>query len=182
MIRINNLNAIKFHPNETMGVIGVLKLQEIEPHQTINGLSYRKDNGKWMIAPMSEEDHIQAQYIKPILISKIDSIDVDDFVLDYYENGKPANIRKVVKIVGNKIYDSESVYNTKKYIDKVIALPEHFANKHLNDIVSGKLKENDEIIVKCIFKSLHWMEAATANDKEFKPIVELISDSYIFIL
>lgn len=179
MIKINKNKAITTYQENIMGVSGILKFIEVEPRQTINGLSYRKDNKKLMVAPMSEEDHEQAQYIKPVLISKTDKIEVGDFKLGYYINDKPADIREVIKIDGNKLYDTETAYHIRDCVDKVIALPEHFSSKHLEDIASGKIKENDELTIKCVFKPVHWMEAVT---EEFKPMVELVSDSYIFIL
>ena len=33
--------------------------------------------------------------------------------------------------------------------NKVLALPEHFSPKHLQDIVDGELKDNDKVLIEC---------------------------------
>lgn len=40
-------------------------------------------------------------------------------------------------------------YGGDKYCKKVLALPEHFSDKHLQAIVDGKIKNGDEVLVKC---------------------------------
>lgn len=44
-----------------------------------------------------------------------------------------------------------------KKVFKILALPEHFSSKHLQSIIDGKLKENDEVYVECEYNKLYPM-------------------------
>lgn len=96
-------------------------------------------------------------FLVPIIISETEEILVNDYRLDYYSDGRPADIRKVIKIDGNKIYDgldgdnpdNATAYNTKDSVHKVLALPEQFSNKTLQEIKDWNYKNGDELYIKC---------------------------------
>jgi len=57
---------------------------------------------------------------------------------------------------GDWVYNSKSkeIYQIPdepfvEYEHKILALPEHFSDKHLQAIADGKLKDGDEVILKC---------------------------------
>lgn len=76
-------------------------------------------------------------YSKPILISETEKIEVGDW---YLYNGQISQRTR-------KNPDAE--YPSSHY-KKILALPEHFSPKHLQAIVDGKLKDDDEVYVECV--------------------------------
>lgn len=94
------------------------------------------------------------KHYKPILISETEKIEAGDWAMAKKSKG----LRFVTKLSGftNKFEDdgvvskqtpSPSCYINNYY--KVLALPEHFSHKLLQDIVDGKLKEGDSLLVEC---------------------------------
>lgn len=75
------------------------------------------------------------KYYKPILISETEGIEKHDSFLNLKSN------RIFVNDMGLEISNE-----TEK---KIITLPEHFSPKLLQDIVDGKLKEGDRVLVEC---------------------------------
>jgi hypothetical protein len=135
MTKIKNTKIVDGH----IVCEGELIFLKIKPEDTINGLSFRKDNKKMMIAPMSEEDHKQAQYIKPVVISKTEEIEIGDKVLNTMG-------RKIIDI--HTQTDADEVNRSKHLFPKVLVIPEQFSNKHLHSIESELLKEG-VVHVKC---------------------------------
>jgi hypothetical protein len=82
-----------------------------------HGLSYRKDNGKLMIAPMTESDHEQAQYVDMFLVTD-DEIEEGDWVINLPESGR---ISGVVYKCGENTADANYC---NKHCCKVIASTE----------------------------------------------------------
>lgn len=74
-----------------------------------------------------------ATYYKPILISESEPLEIDDAI--YGTNGK------IINKCNNAIVAKELGYV------KIVALPEHFSQKHLELIVDGSLK--DEVLIEC---------------------------------
>lgn len=81
------------------------------------------------------------KYYKPILISETEKIAKDWKGWAYKEDVEG----KVFK----HFYTTNTWYNDAKI---VLALPEHFSPKLLQDIVDGKLKEGDKCWVECVHK------------------------------
>ncbi len=106
----------------------------------INGLSKRKDNGKLMLLPITEEDHNQAEYLKPVLVSESEKIEVGDWVLVRIDSRLQ---KKDIIIQANKIDTfAEDTF-------KVLALPEHFSPVDIQSIVDGMLKDGDNVLIEC---------------------------------
>jgi len=78
---------------------------------------------------------------KPIIISEAEEIEIGDC---YYDISR-RSINKCTDRV------KQSHYNAfRDRYKKVLALPEHFSDKHLQAIVDGKMKDGDEVLLKCI--------------------------------
>lgn len=82
-------------------------------------------------------------YIKPVLISKTEKIEVGDWYLNSEDElfmcGRDASEYIVVGIGCRK----------------VLALPEYFSLQQLQDIVDGKLKDGDKVLVECETFKIH---------------------------
>lgn len=115
---------------------GQLLFVAVKPEDTINGLSFRKDNKQWMVAPMSETDHKQAQYVQPIIISKTEEIFNGDTVYDVLN-------KNFFTLYKDRNYTSEQIeeLNNSKSYSKVLVLPKQFSEQHLEDIVEKHLKK-----------------------------------------
>lgn len=90
------------------------------------------------------------KYYKPILISETEVKKEGDQVLS--DNHEIFTIDLIRDNSLRKIFFKEGTYCTDKEFDtfyKVLALPEHFSPKLLQDIVDGKLKEGDRVLVEC---------------------------------
>ncbi len=135
MTKVKNIKTVDGHTV----CEGELVFIHIEAEDTINGLSFRKDNKKIMVAPMSKKDHKQAQYIKPVVISRTEEIEIGDKVFSVINN----------KIIGiHTQFDADSVNKSQELFPKILVLPEQFSSEHLESIKSGELKEG-AINVKC---------------------------------
>lgn len=147
---------------------GELIFVDIIPSETTNGLSYRQDNGKLMLYPSTEEDHKNARYIKPIFISRHEPIKIGDNYTTTYPNCLSAihtchaiDGNKIVELLDGKvdIFGGKVIHNvTKEFAFKIIALPQHFSPKALEDIVDGKLKLKHGYNIHCTHEK-------TLNDK-----------------
>lgn len=75
------------------------------------------------------------QYLKSILISLTEKIENKDWIWDMI-NGKIFQADGAFKAGENGFY-------------KILALPEHFSSKHLQDIVDGKMKDGMTVLLEC---------------------------------
>lgn len=151
-IKVKDTKLYKTHPSwesktfpfEIPVVEGKLILLKIPNTEAINGLSIRKDNGTLMLYPISEEDHRQAQYLKPIIISETEKIEVGDkFLINN-------TIHSCTGYDGLKVISNdESTYCHSHGICKILALPNHFSPEQLQMIVDSKLKKGDKVLVEC---------------------------------
>lgn len=77
------------------------------------------------------------QYLKPIIISETEKINVSDWY---------------IHLGYNKLYQAtrENVNELQKVeVVKILALPEHFSPKYLQTIIDGKMKDGDKVLVEC---------------------------------
>jgi hypothetical protein len=78
---------------------------------------------------------------KPIIISEAEAIEDGDFGFDSLS-------REIIEVSGKALYFNERRTNDTDFW-KILALPEHFSPEQLEDIVNGKLKDGDEVLVEC---------------------------------
>lgn len=107
-----------------------LVLVECKPEESLFAIS-TLGSGIWLTQGRGRI-RTPATYHKPILISKLEEIEVGDW---YYCKEEEVVLQADYEPKGEDIY-------------KVLALPEHFSPKHLQDIVDGKLKEG-KVVVEC---------------------------------
>lgn len=82
------------------------------------------------------------KYLKPILISETEKIEIGDWVFD--------SMNKTIHINNNdELINIRTKGHELKRFFKILALPEHFSPKHLQAIVDGKLKDGDNVLVEC---------------------------------
>lgn len=87
----------------------------------------------------------------PIIISETEDIEEGDWVYDALENPK-WQLDQVEELIPSK-----DIFYCKKGgcaelirgWNKVLALSEHFSDKHLQAIVDGKMEDGDEVLVEC---------------------------------
>ena len=93
--------------------------------------------------PISGEIMVNSRMVKPISISRTEKIEVGDwFLADTVFN------QYIVKCTSV----DESFINGNFYCSlcfKILALPEHFSPQQLQDIVDGKLKDGDKVLIEC---------------------------------
>lgn len=77
----------------------------------------------------------------PIIISETEDLGVGDYAYDTHFQS--------IFVVENE-YKLNTV-NGVGYCDKILALPEHFSPKYLQSIVDGRMKDGDEVLIKCAF-------------------------------
>lgn len=109
---------------------------------------------------------------KPILISRTEKIEVGDWL--YWKEDYP--LIQYIRNDGDAIMVArpESVYRSRikaSLFQKIIALPEHFSPQQLQDIVDGKLKDGDKVLVEC--------ETFKVNPEWDKPIGSEYSEERI---
>lgn len=75
------------------------------------------------------------KFLKPILISRTEKIEEGDWIL--------TKLNQIIK-AGKNIVDLKE-----GGCIKILALPEHFSPQQLQDIVDGKLKDGDKVLVEC---------------------------------
>lgn len=85
--------------------------------------------------------------VKPVIVSETEKIGVGDF---YLTSGN-----KIIEIKSKDRFGLFYLKNGKvgetyvnDWYDKILALPEHFSEEQLQDIVEGELKDGDEIYLK----------------------------------
>ncbi len=79
-------------------------------------------------------DPLYWRKIKPIIISEREEIGVDDYCL----------------INNEIIHKVEDNFQLKHKSKKILALPEQFSPTYLQAIIDGKLKNGDEVFVRCL--------------------------------
>ena len=84
--------------------------------------------------------------VKPIIISETEEIEVDNHFIwiDSLEQGIKKAIPMDVYVESNEI-PIDLIGKTGR---KVLALSEHFSNKHLQAISDGKMKDGDSVLIR----------------------------------
>lgn len=122
------------------GKLVLIKNENIYPEIDQIGFNISVGNLFWNQVTPSKQIEKLVGVVTPIIISETERIEMDDWVqlLDYFGNpflGGPQQWK------GNGVLNNGHV--------KVLALPEHFSPKHLRDIVDGKMKDGDKLLVEC---------------------------------
>lgn len=86
------------------------------------------------------------QKMFPIIISETEEIEVGDWVYNKVSkhSSTDSHIYQITK--------RKQLHNSNQ--SKILALPEHFSDKHLQAIVDGKMKDEDKVLVKCNWKRI----------------------------
>lgn len=127
-----------------------------------------------------------------IIISEREEIELGDLV--YHERMFTTGVTGIYKAVDRRsngdfkfvFIDDPSIffYATKSH--KILTLPEHFSDKHLQAIVDGKLKDGDEVYLKCdwgirrqdsINKKIHLIYLDSQNHITLFPAKQSLEDS-----
>lgn len=98
-------------------------------------------------------------YLKPIFISETEIVKESDWRVNYLEHNCITPIGISQEGAGRKI----------------LALPEHFSPKHLQDIVDGKLKEG-----KCLVECEEYTENAESLTEDWKRVFRIKHHSLIY--
>lgn len=99
------------------------------------------DNKTYSIHSTDEGDHQYKALIKPTIISQTEPIEsLDNVLVD----------NKFITTTKSWEFDYACRFpKEKRPRYKILTLPEHFSPQHLQDIVDGKLKEGDKVLVEC---------------------------------
>lgn len=114
-------------------MINQVKVKQTETYKDSQG-EHIVCKGK-LIIPMRDNNNDGKGWLKPIIISETEKIEVDDW--GYGMDG-------LFEYKGSVNIDGGRLPN------KVLALPEHFSPKHLQAIADGKLKDGDKVYVECV--------------------------------
>lgn len=112
----------------------------------LNSYVYYITKGKLVLVEshsktLSVFDNSTKSFVKPIIISETEKIEVGDL---YYWNG--------LIIKDHEVPTTESTMRSKDFHKgafKILALPEHFSPEQLQMIVDGKLKDGEKVLVEC---------------------------------
>jgi len=94
-----------------------------------------KGNTHWVQASEEVAILLDGDYYKPIIISETEEIEEGDYVYHPFHKDILHWKEDIPKEDINEV--------------KVLALPEHFSDKHLQAIVDGKMENRDKVLVKC---------------------------------
>jgi hypothetical protein len=123
----------KSHPTDTATIDGVVGWVQVTDAELVLVV---RDNDDY--SDLSYPIVVNGKQVKPILISKNEKIKVGDWLL--FWNGQSHSIHQL-----KEGFSPDNQYGSGL---KIIALPEHFSQQQLQDIVDGKLKEG-KLVVEC---------------------------------
>lgn len=155
----------------TMVAEGKLVLVECEPRHAFYWIS-----GK--IYPFTFNDQslnpLTGKYYKPIIISETEKIENGDLIL--YKHPRQDNVLPSIYRVKDANYSTEpshavyfnTGYGIKEGCKKIVVLPEQFSPQQLQDIVDGKLKDGDKVLVECeeIEMDIHQIPSTAMNVRD----------------
>ncbi len=107
------------------------------------------DGKTFSIHSTDEGDRLYKALLKSILISETEKIEVGDCAYNLMTKryGRVLRIMQNGDItIDNGQYEDTSSPNN---FAKVLALPEHFSQQHIQMIVDGQLKDGDKVLVEC---------------------------------
>ena len=114
-----------------------------------NTQKYSDSQGEHIVCEgkLIEVEVFKSDKLRFIIISETEEIEVGDHFIwiDSLEQGIKKAIPMDVYIASNEI-PIDLIGETGR---KILALPEHFSNKHLQAIVDGKMKDGDKVLIKC---------------------------------
>ena len=151
------------------------KVSIVKQHSTSQG-DYIVCKGKLIVLPTEEDDdsiYVKSNksehwaYLRPIIVSEIEEIQEGDKYLDKFRNictAERVNVKSPgyvhhVKAKEKEGYDSFSDQSFKHIQSnsdafKILALPNHFSDAHLQAIADGKMKICDEVLIRCTHSPL----------------------------
>lgn len=123
----------------------------------------------------------------PIIISETEEIKEGDAIINDKELFKWDNDMQRFLSLKHKYIKNKRL---RKYINiedislqfsfnKILALPEHFSDKHLQAIVDGKMKDGDEVLVKCGDTGIRYYIDTVKFSSETVKIVHLDQQNHI---
>lgn len=122
-------------PLEVSVAEGKLVLVESDNYSV---LARQISTGKLFYNPKFTCKSSLAQPIKPIIISETEKIEIGDKYLEHTQHS-PDRYEIYTCEEGDSIENSF----------KILALPEHISPKHLQDIVDGKIKDGQTVLIEC---------------------------------
>lgn len=139
-----------YSDNQGEHIVHEGKLVLIETNEQIKQYDFcsHPNNGYTIIGTINHQSFAKLhgyKKVKAYIISETEKIEKGDKVL--YAN----SIYDVIRIDEHNrpIVMSEGEESQLATWDKILALPEHFSNKHLQAIVDGKMKDGDKVLIKC---------------------------------
>ena len=101
-------------------------------------------------------------WFKPIVISKTEEVEEGDWVyhtsrmqifkIHHFEHQMGKLIVPVDELLIELNLPNDEIKVLVSDCVKILSLPEHFSDKHLQAIVDGKIKDGDEVLIKCGLK------------------------------
>lgn len=173
------------HDN-TLVCKGKLVLIISNERSLLYGVQNKVPNGKWLYS-ITETGTLNTtisgdyKWIKPIIVSETEDVEIGDKF--YSPDGGIFICNKVDQYYIEAI-DSRSRSGTtsfaKNYISKVLVSSENFSLEILKDIVDERLKDGDEVFVKCELNK--WLNSNEEIGKRHTWQIKLDKDNHITIL
>lgn len=107
-----------------------------------------------LILLKKEDSPLKMGYFTPYIISEHEEIEEGDKALT-------KDLQQILYAADH--YDDIEWLNNNAY--KILALPEHFSDKHLQAIVDGKMRSGDGVLVKC--------ESQSKMSEEYQTVVHV---------
>jgi len=108
---------------------------------------------------LSKQEAVLADYYKPIIISETEEIELRDWAYEKEEG----TLFEVDEFGHAGLVRSKKNSFVLASCRKILALPEHFTPEQLQDIVDGKMKDGDTLLVGCVKSTAMDLSNQTIN-------------------
>ena len=151
------------------GKLFLIETKEEKDITSPHALWASNDNGLFM-NPYDNPFELLKEYnlLKPIIISETEEIEEGDWVY----HSEDDLFQDIYKGITDK--DALKNWNGNQSVYKILALPEHFSDKHLQAIVDGKMEEG-----KVLVKTTQMVKQHDSHNKSFYRVINLNQQNHI---
>ena len=145
MNQIKVTNTQQYSDSEDEHIVCQAKLNLVESI-IFQGSLCRNEEGNICFP---ENTKTASKWLIPILVSETEEIEEGDKAL-YKDSSGYLILTLKAKDADRYWWEDNSCSRVENEVYKILALPENFSNKHLQDIVDGELGDGDKVLIKCV--------------------------------